>query len=702
MKPFDYADFGAEVAPILQANARRLDAAAAAGLRPPAKMSVAEWAEKYRRFPEESAYPGRWRHDTAPYLVEIMETISPDHPSEEGAIKKCAQSGGTAAVENMIGQVADIAPGPMMYVQATFRAALDWADEKLWPMIEATPRLNPADGGLVRPNDGEGSTKTKVKFMRGGSLLLAGANSAPSLRQHTMRYAIEDDLDQFPDDLNGQGSPEFMVGKRLTVYKRRGLSKRIKISTPTIKGASKIDAAYQAGDRRHYYFKCPHCGDRFDPVWQDVDYSAGVDQAVLIPPCCGSPVEHWQKAIMSRTDGWLATAPEGQEPPPRSMGEDDFQARRLATPLVKRVSWWISGLVTAFQTWADMAANFVAAQGDVNKLRAWTNLDLGDVFELKGGVPDHELLKELREQDWGRLQIPAGPAAVTMGVDVQGEGLFYETVAWGPNAESWSLDEGYIAGATDVPGEGAWVDLDQLARRKIAYPGGKAYPLDQVCVDAGYHTAGTEAFCKGHSNRLPIFGRAGWTLPVLGRGESIRYGVQGRTTGQASKRVEDKAYLVGTFGVKATFHGYLRAMLAAKAEETKTGLPAAIKRGRCHFNRDTPDLWFEQITAEAIVTKLTNGIPRRVWEVLPGRQNHWLDCRVYNHAAAEKLLLDTLTEEDWARLRAERCAPKDPAQGDLLAAVERLTPPPAEAPPANPVRPADWIAAHDEDWLNGH
>jgi hypothetical protein len=31
-----------------------------------------------------------------------------------------------------------------------------------------------------------------------------------------------------------------------------------------------------------------------------------------------------------------------------------------------------------------MATSFVAAQGDVNKLKTWTNLVLGWVFELKG------------------------------------------------------------------------------------------------------------------------------------------------------------------------------------------------------------------------------------------------------------------------------------------------------------------------------
>jgi phage terminase large subunit GpA-like protein len=35
-----------------------------------------------------------------------------------------------------------------------------------------------------------------------------------------------------------------MIDQRLKVWRRRGLSKRLKISTPTIKGASKIEAAF--------------------------------------------------------------------------------------------------------------------------------------------------------------------------------------------------------------------------------------------------------------------------------------------------------------------------------------------------------------------------------------------------------------------------------------------------------------------------
>ena len=164
----------------MRANARRLDLAAEKGLRPPPRLSVAEWAPRYRRFPDDSAFPGPWSNDTAPELVEIMDALSPHDPCEEVSLMKCAQSGGSASAENWIGYISDLRPGPMLFVQATLQAAWEWAAEKFWPMVDATPRLNPDRGGTIKAlgqPDGDGSTKKKVKFARsGGYVLLAGAH----------------------------------------------------------------------------------------------------------------------------------------------------------------------------------------------------------------------------------------------------------------------------------------------------------------------------------------------------------------------------------------------------------------------------------------------------------------------------------------------------------------------------------------------
>ena len=81
---------------------------------------------------------------------------------------------------------------------------------------------------------------------------------------------------------------------------------------------------------------------------------------------------------------------------------------------------------------------------------------------------------------------------------------------------------------------------------------------------------------------------------------------------------------------------------------------------------------------------------RREWGVMPGKQNHYLDCRVYNRAAAEKLLLDRLAPEDWERLREERHAGAEPDATD-------------EAPPPPPPPPVggddgEWLGAGDDYW----
>ncbi len=706
---FDYARFSDPVAANLRGNVRRLRKALAAAIRPPERMSLSEWAPRFREFPEGTPYEGMWSNDTAPELVEIMDALSPEDPCEEVDLKKCAQSGGSASAENWIGFLSDQAPGPMLFVQASYKAALEWAAEKFWPMVDASDRLNPAKGGTIRPMgkaDGDGSTKGKIRFAASvGYVVLAGANSSAGLRQKTMRYAIEDDLDDFPDDLNGQGSPESMVDARLKVYRNRGLSKRMKISTPRIKGASKIGRAYDTSDRRAFYLVCPSCQSRFRPEWEDVDYTnVPVEAAVMHPPCCGARMHHWQKAEAKRADGWLSLEIDGEQAP-RAMSEEAFQAWRARMKPSRKRGFFLDGLISTFQSWGDMAVEWVAAQGDLNRLKTWTNLTRGLEFELKGDTPDYELLKELREQHWSARSMPIGPVVLVMGCDVQGDGIYLELIALGENDESWSLDMQFLPGTTDVKGEGAWRDLDAYTKRKIVYPGGREYSIDQICVDAGYHTEAAEWFCRAAPNRLPVFGRAGWTLPVLGRGENLRYEQQGRNAGRASKKAEDKAYIVGNFGVKLSFYGYLRSTLRASREEKAAGVPVEV-RGRCHWHRDTPDDYFKQITSEAIVTETVNGNPRRKWGVMPGRENHWLDCRVYAIAAAEKLLVSTLSEAEWAALRAERYAPKDQRQPDMFGAMLAPVPPSADAAPPAPASPAavpapagDGFIEHLDDWM---
>lgn len=692
----DYGEFGPVAGPIMAANANRIDQALAEGFRPPKRLTVSQWAEEYRRFPDEAPFSGPWRHDVAPELVEMMDALSPGDPCEDVTIMKCAQSGATASAENWIGFISDQAPGPMLFVQSTVTMATEWATMKFWPMVEASPRLNPEKGGTIRAlgkAEGDGSTKRFIRFSRSnGFVLLCGANSSAGLRSHTVRYAVLDDLDGWPDDLDGQGSPEVMVDQRLKVYRSQGQSKSLAISTPTIKGGSKIEARMRASDWRRFYLVCPACNSRFVPEWEHLQWPSGEPAKVwMAAPCCGAVIEHWQKAAMKRPDGWLSIEIDGKKPP-SVLSEGRFQVWRRRMPRSVKRGFFQDGLIATFQKWEDMAVSFIAAQGDQNKLKAWTNLMRGLPFELKGGVPDYERLMALREQDWGRDRMPAGPIVTTMGVDVQGDGIYYEIVGWADHGENWSLAAGFIPGATDVKMSGAWLDLDALSQRGVQFPGGQVFPIDQECVDGGYHTDAAQAYCARRARRLCVFGRAGWNLPVLGRGEAVRYVMNGQHSGRASKKAEDKAYLVGTFGVKLTWYGWLRTTLKVAADELASGADQQ-PYGRCHFSRDAPPEWFEQVTAEIVVTKTVNGFPRREWQPMPGRANHWLDCRVYNIAAAEKLMLDSVTEPGWMKLRADRYAPRADMQPDLLDFVA------PQAAPAAPPAPESAPSGARGDWL---
>jgi phage terminase large subunit GpA-like protein len=385
------------------------------------------------------------------------------------------------------------------------------------------------------------------------------------------------------------------------------------------------------------------------------------------------------------------------------LSEEIFQELRQRMPQSLKRGFHLPGEISTFQSWAEMAVGFRDAQGDISKLKTWTNLKRGIEFELKGDTPDYEALSTLREQNWGRGQMPVGPVVTVLGVDVQGDGVYAEVVGYAERSESWQLDARFIPGATDVPGEGAWADLDEYSKRGIAFPGGRVFPIDQECVDAGYHTEAAQAYCAKRPRRTPIFGRHGWSRPPIGRGEAIAYDRQGRRAGVASKKMEDKAFIVGIDGLKLSWYGFLRASMQAVAEAVEGGGDIATPVGRVHLSRDTPEDWPEQATAETIVVKMINGFPDRRWTPMPGRQNHYLDCRIYAMAAAAKLMLDTLTEADWAALRAERYAPKDPDQGDLLSMVFPPAPMPVEMPEPetqeNPVaEKSDWIAP-TKDWF---
>jgi phage terminase large subunit GpA-like protein len=61
----------------------------------------------------------------------------------------------------------------------------------------------------------------------------------------------------YPESAGTEGDPVDLADRRTTTYWNRV---KILASTPGIKGASRIEAAYEDSDQRKFFVPCPHCG----------------------------------------------------------------------------------------------------------------------------------------------------------------------------------------------------------------------------------------------------------------------------------------------------------------------------------------------------------------------------------------------------------------------------------------------------------
>ncbi|HMF46064.1 MAG TPA: phage terminase large subunit family protein, partial [Candidatus Udaeobacter sp.] len=87
--------------------------------RPPPRLTLSEWADRYRILSSESsAEPGQWITAKAPYEREIMDAIS-NSEVPRIAIQKASQMGITDCLLNAIGYLIDQDPCPILMVQPT-------------------------------------------------------------------------------------------------------------------------------------------------------------------------------------------------------------------------------------------------------------------------------------------------------------------------------------------------------------------------------------------------------------------------------------------------------------------------------------------------------------------------------------------------------------------------------------------------------
>lgn len=552
---------------------RKAIRSAARHLKPPPDLKPSEWAEQNIRIPIGNAVPGLIRFDHAPYQREPLDmTSNPD--CQRITLMWGAQVGKTmlalCAQAYKIGQD----PQSQIMMQPSQGDLATWLETKFNPLIDSNDELQRL---IAKPRGREGVNNQRMKSYPGGFLMFSWSGSPKTMRGRSAPFIVCDETDGY--DKSQEGHPVSLLWQRAATFGDR--RKLLEISTPTIKNASWIESAYGQGDQRRFWVPCPDCGERQPLQWSNVSWREDAP-ATAQYACnhCGSLWNDAQRIAAIRLGTWVASRP--------------FNGH---------ASYHLSELYSCFRRLGDIAQSFIEKKrsGD---LQTFVNVSLAETWEDSGeGVDLHVL--ESRAEEWGEYW-PDEVVVAVAGVDVQPDRLEVEIVGVGRDEETWSLE--YFTLPGDPNAGQVWADLDAVLFASYRTNDGRELGVRATCIDTGGHnTQATYKYVKARESRR-VFGIKG----VGGEGRPL--------VGRPSKNNIGKVRLfpIGSDTAKELVYGRLRI--------TDPG------PGYCHFPKNRDSEYFEQLTAEQLVTKYVRGHAKRTW-VKRRRRNEALDVRCYAMAA---------------------------------------------------------------------
>lgn len=598
------------------------------GLRPVPRLSVSEWSDKYRYLSTSaSAEAGLWRTSRTPYLKEILDNLSEFSQVQEIVGMKGAQLGWTEAGNNWLGYIIDICPAPVLMVMPTDDTVKRNSKMRIDPMLESSPTLRQK----IKPaRSRDSGNTTYMKEFAGGVLVMTGANSAVGLRSMPIRFLFLDEIDGYPLDLDGEGSPISLAEARTRTFSRK---KIFKISTPTIEGQSAIAAEFESTDQRYYHVPCPHCGHRQNLIFDNLKWEAGKPETVQYHCCeCGAGIEERHKPYMLQNGEWVQHKPQNSNP--------------------KRVGYHINSLYSPYgwYSWADAASDYEKAIADKSGLlmKTFTNTVLGQTHKEKSDAPEWEKLYERREKYLIGV-VPAQVAFLTAGVDVQKDRIEMEVVGWCKGKRTYSVCYEVLLGETNE--KTVWDKLKVAITRSFLRADGMEMQISMTAVDTGYNTTEVYKFCRqfDYSKVIPIKGQEHQNV-VVSNPKAVEVNRKGKKINGV------KIWHVGTSICKSELYSWLR---LNKYEETKPDGEHLTPEGYCHFPEYGSE-YFKGLTAEQLQLKTdSKGYAKYYW-VKVYERNEPLDCRVYARAAAAVFGLDRFTDRDFDRL-ALNPSPRPPA-----------------------------------------
>ena len=581
-----------------------------AGMKPPDDLTVTEWAEKNRRLSaESSAEPGPWRTERTPYLREPMNAWT-DPKIRHIVMVAASQVGKSEFLNNCIGYVIDQDPGSILFVHPTTIDAKEYSKLRIAPMIRDCPTLRKK---VSDPKSRDSGNTILQKTYPGGILTMCGSTEAHALASKPIRYVLGDERDRWALSAGNEGDPwDLAMARQTTFYN----AKSGEVSTPTVKNASAIEAAYATGTMERWKSRCPHCGEYHEIQWADIRFEhdeiiiAGKKTYKVRSVCYACP-----------GCGCISTEAEMKRAPAR------WEADNPAAYEQGTRSFWLNAFVSQWASWESIILKYLNAIGSTRKMQVVYNTCFGELWEDRGDLEDEDSLMARREEY--PAELPEGVLVLTAGVDTQDDRMEYEIVGHGHFGETWGIEKGIVMGRPDD--DAVWAQLDELVfDRVLRFENGVGLKMSMSFVDEGGHfTQEVRMQCRARLGKkvFCIKGMPGSDKPYTAPPKKQKIIIKQTAVGTCWQ------YQIGVDSGKEVIMDNLRVQT-----------PGAKY---CHFPKrdDYGSGYFTGLLSEVKVYDPNKKQPWQ-WKKIPGHErNEALDCR--NSAlAAFKALPKNLDEID--------------------------------------------------------
>jgi phage terminase large subunit GpA-like protein len=578
-------------------------------LRPRPRRNIWQWADESRFLQKgvsDKSQHGdtRYRSADAPHQRAMQEAPTDKAVQITVIIGASQIMGKTEVINNVIGYHMDYRPTSTVVMYPTTETAEKFSKKKLTPAINASPCLS----DIISSRKSRDTANTILtKDFLGGSIYIVGSNSTSALRGASGAVLIGDEIDDYEEDIGGQGDPVELLWKRGESYPE---VVKILSSTPTIEGVSRIWGYFEDSDRQFWFMPCVHCGKKVIFKWSlrskiEADIPCAImhydpkhtEGAELVCQECFNPINDQQRLDMYYAGGW--------EPTAGFNGIRGFHLNWLYCPW-KAHKGFKNRLHEFAEEWER------AKKKGTNSLKVIINTGLAECFaEEYEKAPDWEALL-LRLEPYEN-EVPEPVVYLTCAIDVQSDRLEYEVLGWAEGEESYGIDTGKIFGSPHS--SETWERCENVLARTFDHPSGARLKISCTLIDSGGQSD-NRAFA------LPVYKfvrRRQSRFVFASKGSSV-IGAP-LVVGHLQKN-GIMLQQIGTDVCKSTVYDWI-----------KIDVPGPRY---CHFpkGRGYDEEWFKQLTSEQVTQTKVRGSTKRIW-VKRRARNEALDLRAGNHAAFE-------------------------------------------------------------------